>query len=66
MFLLAHFDEEKQPLDQCCDIDGIEIRLDQKEFKPQKKELVAGTFTKIFKRNKLNRFLKDSSIQAML
>ena len=48
-FLLAHFDEEKQPLDQCCDIDGIEIRLDQKEFKPQRKNSWQERLLKIFK-----------------
>ena len=65
MFLLAHFDEEKQPLDQCCDIDGIEIRLDQKEFKPQRKNSWQERLLKFLKKQ-IESFLKDSSIQAML
>ena len=65
MFLLAHFDEEKQPLDQCCDIDGIEIRLDQKEFKPQRKNSWQERLLKILKKQ-IESFLKDSSIQAVL
>jgi ATP-dependent DNA helicase RecQ len=48
-FLLAHFGEEKQVVQQCCDKDGLEITLAPQSFTHQTKSPWQERLLKIFK-----------------